>query len=109
MCPSSVTTHEQFAFALELRRQLIDDVQRAIDAGSLPRSISAVAAARILIIFADGRIRHACLGRFGAENADALATDLLNVAIAGLQAGGVADVDDRDFFSSTLASGGLTA
>ena len=80
--------YERFAFAREMKRHLIDEIQRSIDAGALPASTSPSVAIRILTMGILGVATMRLTERLGpAEDADALAHDVIDVVLAGLQSG----------------------
>ena len=80
--------YERFAFARQTKRQLIGHIQHAIDEGVFPQTLSPMVAFRMLTMGLLGVSVLRLSDRLGVEeNADDLATDALNVTIAGLQAG----------------------
>ena len=80
--------YERFQFVLEMRRNLIAEIQRCIDAKSLPRALDPMVAFRLLSSGVLGVALTRLCDRLGpGENADDLARDALDVMLAGLQAG----------------------
>ncbi len=84
-----VTQHyERFAFVRQMKQHLIDQVQECIEAGELPRSVAPSIAFRVLSTSVLGVAMMRLSERLGPdENADDLAFDALEVAIAGLKSG----------------------
>ena len=80
--------YQRFAFAREMKGNIVGEIAACIDAGLLPSSIDPAVAMRVLMV---GVIGVAVLGlseRLApGEDADQLAADMLNVTIAGLQRG----------------------
>jgi len=80
--------YERFAFAREMKRNILQTVQSCIDTGVLPRSSDPAVAMRILTVGIVGVAVLRLSERLGpGENADQLAADVLNVTLAGLQSG----------------------
>jgi AcrR family transcriptional regulator len=80
--------YERFAFARELKTHLVAEVQQCIDAGELPPSVVPFVAVRLLMTGVLGVAVLRLSDRLApSENADALAEDVLNVTLGGLQAG----------------------
>jgi AcrR family transcriptional regulator len=80
--------YERFAFVRELKTHLVAEVQQCIDAGELPASVVPFVAVRLLMMGLLGVAVMRLSDRLApSENADALAEDVLNVTLAGLQAG----------------------
>ena len=80
--------YERFAFAREMKRHIAEEIQACINAGVLPASTNPVVAMRLLTVGLLGVAVMRLSERLGpGENADQLAADVLNVAIAGLQSG----------------------
>jgi AcrR family transcriptional regulator len=80
--------YERFAFAREMKKRLVGCIQRAIDDGLFPASVPPVVALRTLTTGVIGVAVMRLSDRLGpGESADDLAADMLNVTIAGLQAG----------------------
>ncbi len=84
-----VTQHyERFAFVRQMKAHLIDHVQECIEAGELPRSVAPSVAFRVLSTSVLGVAIMRLSERLGpGENADDLAFDALEIAIAGLKSG----------------------
>jgi AcrR family transcriptional regulator len=85
--PRICREHERFAFAREMRLELFAELARAADEGALPKGVSDVALFRILTMGVFGVAVMRLSGRLTAEHADVLVEDVLNVALAGLNAG----------------------
>jgi len=80
--------YERFAFAREMKGHIAAEIQLCIDAGMLPASTNPVVAMRLLMVGLLGVAVMRLSERLApGENADQLAADVLNVAIAGLQSG----------------------
>jgi AcrR family transcriptional regulator len=86
--PRIAREYERFAFARDMKRQIIEELQACIDAGELPVTLDPMVAMRALTVGLLG-IAVLRLGeRLGPEeNADLLAADVLNLTFAGLRAG----------------------
>ncbi len=79
---------ERFSFIRDLRQGIEHQIQLCIDAGTFPRADSAGAIFRLLLTAVYGAAVFRLSNRLApAEDADALAEDLLNAAIAGLRTG----------------------
>jgi AcrR family transcriptional regulator len=80
--------YERFAFAREMKQHIIEDLRACIDAGDLPRTVDPQVAMRALMV---GMLGVALLNLsdrlLPGENADLLATDVLNLTLAGLRSG----------------------
>jgi AcrR family transcriptional regulator len=78
--------YERFAFAREMKQQILEELRACIDAGDLPRSVDPLTAMRALMV---GMLGVALLNLserlMPGENADLLATDVLNLTLAGLR------------------------
>ena len=90
--------YERFAFAREMKGNIVNEIAACIDAGLLPRSIDPAVAMRMLTMGVVGVAVLRLSDRLApGENADRLAEDMLNLTFAGLQSGialqstGVAD------------------
>lgn len=80
--------YERFAFARELKTHLVAKVQQCIDAHELPPTVVPFVAVRLLMTGLLGVAVLRLSDRLApSENADALAEDVLNVTLGGLQAG----------------------
>jgi AcrR family transcriptional regulator len=80
--------YERFAFALELKKHLIAQVQQCIDQKVLPASVPPYVVVRLLTVGLLGVAVLRLSDRLApAEDADALADDVLNVTLAGLRSG----------------------
>jgi AcrR family transcriptional regulator len=78
--------YERFAFVRETKRYLVAEVERGIQAGVFPETLSPAAAVRLLMAGLLG-VAVLCLSdRLTAtEDPDALASDILDTTLAGLQ------------------------
>jgi AcrR family transcriptional regulator len=78
--------YERFAFAREMKQHILQELRACIDAGDLPRSVDPQTAMRALMV---GMLGVALLNLsdrlLPGENADLLATDVLNLTLAGLR------------------------
>jgi len=78
--------YERFAFAREMKQHILEELRACIDAGDLPRSVDPLTAMRALMV---GMLGVALLNLserlLPGENADLLATDVLNLTLAGLR------------------------
>jgi AcrR family transcriptional regulator len=80
--------YERFAFARELKGHIAAEIQSCVDAGLLPASTNPVVAMRLLTAGLLGVAVMRLSERLApGENADQLAADVLDVAIAGLRSG----------------------
>ena len=80
--------YERFAFAREMKGNIAKDIAACVDAGLFPRSLDPAAAMRTLMIGVIGVAVLRLSDRLApGENADALAADMLNLTVAGLQSG----------------------
>ena len=79
---------EQFGAMRDLRHEIEQQAQRCVDEGEFPRADSAAAIYRLLTTAMYGVAVFRLTRRLpAAENADAMARDLLDVTIAGLRSG----------------------
>ena len=79
---------ERFSFVRELRQGIEEHIQKCIDDGVFPRAVSAPSVFRVLTTAVYGASVFRLSNRLApGENADALAHDVLEAALAGLQAG----------------------
>ncbi len=77
-----------FAFVADMKRQLHEQIERAIDAGAFPVGTSAHAAFRILVTALHGAATlRLCSRMEQGEDGDALARATLNAALGGLRVG----------------------
>jgi AcrR family transcriptional regulator len=80
--------YERFAFAREMKRHIAEEIQACVDSGVLPASTTPVVAMRVLMVGLVGVAVMRLSERLAPdENADHLAADVLNTALAGLQSG----------------------
>jgi AcrR family transcriptional regulator len=79
---------ERFGFVREMKHKMADLIRQAIDAGDFPSGTRPEAVFHILAAAIHGvAVMRICDRLVATQNADALARDTLNAAIAGLQAG----------------------
>jgi AcrR family transcriptional regulator len=79
---------ERFAFILEIKAAIRTRMQRCIDQGLFPASMSVDVALRLLLAPVFGLVQLRLSGRLlPTEDADALVHDAIEVTIAGLRAG----------------------
>jgi AcrR family transcriptional regulator len=84
--PRISQVYERFAFAREMKTDLVAQIQACIDARALPAHVNANVAFRLLTMGLMGAAMMRLSDRLGhADNADALARDVLNVTLCGLQ------------------------
>jgi AcrR family transcriptional regulator len=80
--------YERFAFAREKKRQVVQLIQACINSGDLPSTLDPAVAFRAFSVGLIGVAVMRLSDRLQpGENADDLATDVLNVTLAGLQSG----------------------
>lgn len=80
--------YERFAFIAEMKDRIHAQVQRCIDLGQLPASVSAGVALRLLSASVLGLAALRLSNRLSpGEDADALVLDAIDTTVAGLQAG----------------------
>jgi AcrR family transcriptional regulator len=80
--------YERFAFAREKKRQVVQLIQACIDSGDLPSTLDPAVAFRAFSVGLIGVAVMRMSDRLQpGENADDLATDVLNVTLAGLRSG----------------------
>jgi AcrR family transcriptional regulator len=86
--PRISQVYERFAFARQMKTHLVAQIQSCIDAKALPAHINASVAFRLLTMGLMGAAMMRLSDRLGrGEDADALARDVLNVTLRGLQSG----------------------
>src|SRR5580765_1929135 len=86
--PRISQVYERFAFAREMKTRLVAQIQSCIDSHLLPAHVDAHVAFRLLAMGLMGAAMMRLSDRLGrGENADALARDVLNVTLRGLQSG----------------------
>ena len=86
--PRISQVYERFAFAREMKTRLVAQIQSCIDSHVLPAHVNAQVAFRLLAMGLMGAAMMRLSDRLGrGENADALARDVLNVTLRGLQSG----------------------
>ena len=80
--------YERFAFARERKAHIVAGIQACIDAGELPASLDPVVATRTLMVGILGVAALRLSDRLPpGENADHLASDVINLTLAGLKSG----------------------
>jgi AcrR family transcriptional regulator len=80
--------YERFAFAHQMKQNIIGTIAAAQAAGELPPGIAPAVAMRVITTGIIGVAVMKMSGRLGpTENADLLAADVLNTTFAGLQSG----------------------
>jgi AcrR family transcriptional regulator len=90
--------YERFAFAREMKGNIVKEIAACVDAGLLPATVDPAVAMRTLTIGVIGVAVLRLSDRLApGEDADLLAADVLNLTVAGLQSGVV--------LQSTSASG----
>jgi len=79
--------YERFAFVRETKKHLVAEVERGIQAGVFPRNLKPATAVRLLMVGLLG-VAVLCLSERLApgEDPDALASDILDTTLVGLQA-----------------------
>jgi len=86
--PRLARDSERFAFMLEIKAAIRTRMQRCIDHGVFPASMSVDVALRLLLAPVFGLVQLRVSGRLlPTEDADALVHDAIEVTIAGLRAG----------------------
>lgn len=86
--PSVKQVYERFAFAREIKQSLIAELQRCIDGGVFPSTVTAPVAFRLLMTPIVGVATLRLSDRLSPdEDADDLARDLLDITVAGLRSG----------------------
>ena len=78
---------ERFSFAREIRGHLVAQVRECITAGVFRPDLEPEVAFRLLTVGIVGVAVMRLSDRLGAEHADTLAKDVLDVTIAGLESG----------------------
>jgi AcrR family transcriptional regulator len=80
--------YERFAFAREMKRHIAEEIQRAVDTGELPATVKPIVAMRLLTSGVLGVAVMRLSDRLPAgENADDIASDVLDTTLAGLRSG----------------------
>jgi AcrR family transcriptional regulator len=86
--PRICREYERFLPAMQMKKKLTAHVQQAVDEGLFPKTVAPGVVVRVLSMGLLGVAVLRLSDRFGAdENADDLAREVLNVTMAGLQAG----------------------
>jgi AcrR family transcriptional regulator len=79
---------ERFGFVREMKSQVSESIQRAIDAGHFPAGTNADAVLRILLTAIHGAaVGRLCQRSAPEEDSDALARDTLEATLTGLRSG----------------------
>src|SRR5215813_10934402 len=80
--------YERFAFAREMKAHIVEGIQACIDAGEFPASLDPLVATRTLMVGILGVAALRLSERLApGENADHLASDVINLTLAGLKSG----------------------
>jgi AcrR family transcriptional regulator len=80
--------YERFAFARDMKGRLVAQIERCIEDKTLPATLPPHVASRVLMMGLLGVAVMRLSDRFApTDNADQLAEDVLNVALAGLKTG----------------------
>jgi AcrR family transcriptional regulator len=80
--------YQRFAFAHQMKQNIIGSIAACVDAGDLPAAVDPATAMRVLTTGVIGVAVMQMSGRLPpGENADLLADDVLNTTFAGLQSG----------------------
>jgi hypothetical protein len=80
--------YERFAFAREMKAHIVEGIQACIDAGDFPAALDPVVATRTLMVGILGVAALRLSDRLApGENADHLASDVINLTLAGLKSG----------------------
>ena len=80
--------YERFAFARQGKQHIVDEIRACIDAGELPGSVDPQIAMRALMVGVLGvAVLNLSERVMPGENPDLLASDILNLTIAGLRSG----------------------
>ena len=78
--------YERFAFARSRKQSILEALQACIDEGALPKTLNTAVAMRALMVGILGVAVLRLSDRLGpGEDADLLATDVLNLTLAGLR------------------------
>jgi hypothetical protein len=86
--PRISQAYERFAFAREMKKHLVAQIQKCIDGGALPSHLNANVVFRVLTMGLLGAAMMRLSDRLApGENADALARDVMTVMLRGLQSG----------------------
>jgi AcrR family transcriptional regulator len=80
--------YERFAFARAMKQSILDELAECIESGALPRTVQPAAAMRVLSASLIGAAVLRLSDRLGpGEDADKIAANALDVALAGLKSG----------------------
>jgi AcrR family transcriptional regulator len=86
--PRISQAYERFAFARQVKAELVEQIKACIDSGELPSHLDANVVFRLLTMGLLGLAMMRLSDRLGpGENADTLARDVLAVTLRGLQSG----------------------
>jgi len=98
--PRICREYERFAFAREMRQEMLAELEHAVTEGVLPRTTSGAAVFRILTTGVFGVAVMRLSGRLTPEYAEALVNDVVNVALAGLKSGVALESDSLAYTST---------
>ena len=80
--------YERFAFAREMKKHIVEEIEACIQGGQLPQTLHPAVAMRTLMLGVLGVAVLRLSDRLApGEDADLLAADVLNVTLAGLRSG----------------------
>jgi AcrR family transcriptional regulator len=80
--------YERFAFARDMKQHIAEEIQRCVDAGELPANTTPMVVMRLLTSGVLGVAVLRLTERLPAgENADDIASDVLDTILAGLRSG----------------------
>jgi AcrR family transcriptional regulator len=80
--------YERFAFAREMKAHIVEGIQACIDSGEFPAALDPVVVTRTLMVGILGVAVLRLSERLApGENADHLASDVINLTLAGLKSG----------------------
>jgi len=80
--------YERFAFARAMKHHVAEEIQRCVDAGELPATVKPIVAMRLLTSGILGVVVMRLSDRLPpGENADDIASDVLDTTLAGLRSG----------------------
>jgi AcrR family transcriptional regulator len=86
--PRIIKHREQFRLLVDMRRRMAEGLQQCVDGGELPRGTEPYAALRVLLTAAQGAVAARLFNRLApSEDGEALAHDVVELAIAGIRAG----------------------
>jgi AcrR family transcriptional regulator len=92
--------YQRFGLLAEMKRRIATYVERCVERGALPPSLDAMAAVRVCAVCMIGAAGTRLCNRLApGEDPDALARDVLDLALAGLRSGVSLTFVDRGFGS----------